>query len=467
MASRLEACLRGERRRLIINVPPRHLKSLFASVALPAFWLGHDPTARIVCVSYAQELAEGLSRDCRQVMGSAWYRGLFPNTRISTQRDAVGEFMTTAGGARLTTSVGGTLTGRGGDVIILDDPLKPTEAISDAQRTRVNEWFGRTLYSRLNHQKTGVIILVMQRLHQDDLVGHVQEQEPWEVLSLPAIAEEEEHHRFRYLGKEMGKVRRAGELLQPRRQDVEALARIRATIGEYDFSAQYQQAPVPLGGAMVRESWLQTYETPPEKFEQVIQSWDTANKDTELSDFSVCTTWGLLKGQMFLLHVLRLRLNYPDLKRAVQEQAQAHRATAILIEDRASGTQLIQDLRREGLNLIHAQNPEGDKAMRLHVQTGWFEAANVLLPKAAPWLVDYRRELLAFPKTKHDDQVDSTTQALAWVSKPIRKWEIRVASTPESLEFHRQMDSFMGRMGEPSLPLYLLEERLWAARQRT
>lgn len=451
IASKLEACLRGECRRLIINLPPRHLKSLFASVALPAYGLGLDPSVEIVSVSYAQELAEAISRDCRQVMGSHWYRKLFPKTRISAQRDSVGEFMTTAGGSRIATSVGGTLTGRGGDVIILDDPLKPSEAISDIQRAKVNDWFGRTLYSRLNHQKSGVIILVMQRLHQDDLVGHVLEQEDWEVVSLPAIAEEEERHVFFSLGKEMQKIRRAGELLQPGRQDIEALARIRATIGEYDFSAQYQQAPVPLGGAMVKEAWLQTYDQAPEKFELIIQSWDTANKDTELSDYSVCTTWGLLKGRMFLLHVLRRRLNYPDLKRAVQAQATQHGAKAILIEDRASGTQLIQDLQRDGLNMIHPQNPEGDKAMRLHVQTCWFEGGNVLLPKAAAWLADYRKELLSFPKAKHDDQVDSTTQALAWAARPRNSGGIYIVNSPEREQFHRHLEEYVGRHPGPGL----------------
>jgi predicted phage terminase large subunit-like protein len=202
----------------------------------------------------------------------------------------------------------------------------------------------------------------------------------------------------------------------------------------------------------VKEAWLQTYEQVPANFELVVQSWDTANKDTELSDYSVCTTWGLLKGHMYLLHVLRQRLTFPDLKRAVQEQARLHKATAILIEDRASGTQLIQELRRNGLNTIHARNPEGDKAMRLHVRTPWFEAGKVMLPKEAPWLVDYRKELLAFPKTKHDDQVDATTQALAWADEPRSQMAFHFAVCPRKEAFHREMDSFMGSMGRPHFP---------------
>ena len=399
-----------------------------------------------MCVSFAQGLASDLALDCRKVMGSAWYRQVFPGTRVSSKRDAIEEFMTTAGGGRRAPAGGGTRTGLGGDVIILDDPLKPDEAVSEAQRGKVNEWFGRTLYSRLNHQRTGVIILVMQRLHLDDLVGHVQELEDWEVLSLPTVAEEEERHPIHSFGETFLHVRRPGELLHPALQDREALERIRASIGEYDFSAQYLQAPVPLGGGMVKEAWLRTYEARPPVFEQVIQSWDTANKDTAFSDYSVCTTWGLLKGAMHLIEVFRARLNYPDLRRAVQAQAERHRATAILIEDRASGTQLIQDLRQAGMTKIHAQNPEGDKAMRLHVQTSWFDAGKVLLPKAAPWLADYRKELLAFPRGKHDDQVDATTQALAWAAKARFSMGVRVGSDPALARLHRDLDQYLGSM---------------------
>jgi len=319
-------------------------------------------------------------------------------------------------------------------------------------RNYVNEWFGRTLYSRLNDQKTGVIILVMQRLHTDDLVGHLVEQGGWELLNLPAIAVEEERHLIRSLGKVFEYVRHPGDLLQPSRQGHEELAGVRATMGEYDFSAQFQQSPVPMGGAIVKEAWLKVFDETPGTFEEIVQSWDTANKDTELSDYSVCTTWGLLMNRMYLLHVLRKRLNYPDLKRAVQEQARLYKATAILIEDRASGTQLIQDLRRDGFNKIHARSPEGDKATRLYVRTPWFEGGNVLLPKEASWLADYKNELLAFPKAKHDDQVDATTQALAWADEPRTYGGILLRVCPQKERFHRELDAFMGSMGTPSFP---------------
>src|ERR1700676_3951055 len=202
MASRLEACRQGKTRRLIVNQPPRSLKSIAVSVAFPAWLLGYDPSMQIICASYGQDLADKHARDCRTIMMSDFYQRLFPRTRLSTEKQSVNEFMTTAQGFRMSTSVGGVLTGRGADLIILDDPLKPDDALSETRRNSVNEWYDATLLSRLNSKETGVIIIVMQRLHQDDLVGHVRDQEDWEVLSFPAIAEEHEvHHIESLLGR--------------------------------------------------------------------------------------------------------------------------------------------------------------------------------------------------------------------------------------------------------------------------
>ncbi|MGC1891880.1 MAG: hypothetical protein WA709_38365, partial [Stellaceae bacterium] len=172
IAAKLMAVRGGEIQRLIVNLPPRHLKSLLASVAFPAWCLGHDPSAQVLCVSYAQDLADKLSRDCRHILASAWYQRVFP-TRLSPQRAAMPEFDTTAQGCRLATSVGGVLTGRGADLIVIDDPLKPEEALSQTQRQAANDWFDHTLYSRLNDKLTGAIVLIMHRLHEDDLTGHV------------------------------------------------------------------------------------------------------------------------------------------------------------------------------------------------------------------------------------------------------------------------------------------------------
>src|SRR5437762_3107503 len=414
IAAKLEASRRGKIRRLIINLPPRQLTSHCASVAFHAWYLAHHPAAHIICASYGQDLADKFARDCRRVMASPWYRRLFP-VRLA-DRQAVHDFTTTAQGSRMATSVGGVLTGRGGDLIIIDDPLKPDEALSESRRKAVNDWYDHSLLTRLNDKERGSIVIIMQRLHQDDLVGHVIEQEDWEILSFPAIAEADEIYEIDSpLGRRVFQ-RQVGDILHPERESAVTLAHIRQTIGEYNFSAQYQQNPTPVGGAMVKTAWLQYYEPDqrPERFSQTIQSWDTANKATELSDYSVCTTWGVHDNRYYLLGVFRQRLNYPDLKRKVQELAKRDRPNKILIEDKASGTQLIQDLKADGVYAVTAyQPPSGtDKIMRLHAQTAAFENGRVLLRVRAPWLSEYINELTSFPGTRQDDQVDSTTQAL-------------------------------------------------------
>jgi predicted phage terminase large subunit-like protein len=423
IAAKLAAVREGKIRRLIINLPPRHLKSLMASIAFPAWCLGHDPSAQILCVSYAQDLADKLARDCRGIMTSPWYRQIF-RTRLAAHRQAVQEFITTAQGYRLATSNGGVLTGRGADIILIDDPLKPEEALSDAQRQAANDWFDHTLYSRQNDKRRGAIVIIMQRLHEDDLVGHVLEQEPWEVVRFPAIAEADEVHEIQTIWGPQSFRRRHGEALHPEREPLDTLERIRRTVGEYNFAGQYQQTPAPLGGGMVKENWFKRYAANerPESFERIVQSWDTANKATELSDFSVCTTWGVTGKDLFLLNVLRQRLEYPALKRAVREQQSLFNASVVLIEDKASGTQLIQELIVDGFHQVTRYKPECDKIMRLHAQTAIIENGFVHLPEAAPWLVEYLHEMTVFPRGKHDDQVDSTAQFLDWFKTPVPYW---------------------------------------------
>jgi predicted phage terminase large subunit-like protein len=312
------------------------------------------------------------------------------------------------------------LTGRGADIILIDDPLKPEEALSDTQRQAANEWFSHTLYSRLNDKRTGAIVIIMQRLHEDDLVGHVLAQEPWEVLSFPAIAEEDEVHNIETILGPRTFMRQRGEALHPAREPLGTLDRIRGTIGEYNFAGQYQQSPAPLGGGLVKAEWFKYFgeKDRPESFDRIVQSWDTANKATELSDFSVCTTWGIKGKNLYLLGLLRQRLEYPALKRAVREQQNLFNASVVLIEDKASGTQLIQELIVDGCRGVTKYKPEGDKIMRLHAQITAIENGFVFVPEAAPWLAAYLHEMTVFPKGKHDDQVDSTAQFLDWFKKP-------------------------------------------------
>jgi predicted phage terminase large subunit-like protein len=415
LAATLQGLGKGDLRRLIINIPPRHLKSLAASIALPAWLLGHDPTLAIINVTYGQELSDKFARDCRTVMSSSWYKQAF-TTRLVNERGALQELLTTRGGSRFATSVGGVLTGRGADLILIDDPLKPTDAMSEARRLGANEWFDGTLYSRLNDKANGAIAIIMQRLHEDDPVGHVLQREPWTILSFAAIAEVDESYQMDTLFGPRTFSRKIGEALHPARESIETLEIIRLTIGAYNFAGQYQQTPAPTGGGMAKEAWFRRFKPgeEPSSFDRIVQSWDTANKPTELADYSVCTTWGLKGPQFYLLNVLRKKLAYPDLRRSVLEQHAAHRPQVILIEDKASGTQLIQDLVQNGLSAVTRFEPDGDKIMRLHAQSSTIENGFVHLPTEAPWLADYLHEFNTFPNGRHDDQVDSTTQMLAW-----------------------------------------------------
>ncbi len=439
IAAKLTKVREGKIRRLIINLPPRHLKSLMASIAFPAWCLGHGPSAQILCVSYAQDLADKLARDCRSIMMSRWYQQVFP-TRLAPHRQAVQEFITTRQGYRLATSTGGVLTGRGADIILIDDPLKPEEALSEAQRQAANEWYDHTLYSRQNDKRHGAIVTIKQRLHEDDLIGHLLAQEPWEVLSFPAIAEGDEVHEIETIWGPQCFTRGRGEALHPDREPLEVLGHIRRTIGEYNFAGQYQQSPAPLGGGLVKADWFKRYRENelPERFDRIVQSWDSANKVSELSDFSVCTTWGVKDKNLFLIGVFRRRLEYPALKRAVREQQSFFHATVVLIEDKASGTQLIQELITDGCHGVTRYQPTGDKTMRLHAQTAMIENGFVHIPETAPWLAEYLHELMVFPKGKHDDQANLTAQFLDWFKTPMSCWGIFELTRQQAQEIEQR-----------------------------
>lgn len=410
----LELVRIGKIRRLKIEVPPRSLKSVCASVAFPAFLLGHNPTAKIITVSYSNDLAAKHAADCRAVMQAQWYRDLFPHTRISPAKNQEANYETTARGYRYATSVGGTLTGRGGNLIIIDDPLKPEDAMSQTKREAVNGWYSRTLLSRLNNKAKDAIILVQQRLHMDDLAGYVDGLDDWVTLRLPAIAEEDAQ-----IPIGPGKVheRKAGDILHPARETLAVLDGLKLALGSTIFSAQYQQCPVPPDGEVVKWAWFKRYAAPPPQHAMSIcQSWDTASKADEQHDFSVCTTWGVAGSDLYLLDVDRARRDFPSLKRRIVELTTQWNARNIIIEDKGSGTSLIQQLRAEhnGIPYPTAFLPRDDKITRLHAQSARIEAGHVWLPERAPWLDDLRAEIASFPHGRHDDQVDSISQFLSW-----------------------------------------------------
>jgi predicted phage terminase large subunit-like protein len=402
---------RGEITRLIINLPPRHLKSLTVSVAWPAFLLGLEPRHRIFAISYGSELSSKHASDFRSIVESPWYQRAFYNMRIA--RSLEDEVSTTARGFRRSTSVYGTLTGLGGGIFIIDDPQKPVDAQSDIQRNRLNQWVSNTLMSRLDNKEKGIIIVVMQRVHLDDLSGYLMESGGWTVLSLPAIAEQDETIA---IGDNEFHLRRAGEALHPELESLESLKKLQRRIGPDVFAAQYQQSPVPPGGAMIRREWLRYYQEPPERTYRatIIQSWDTASKDGVQNDWSVCTTWLRSDNCDYLLDLTRGRYDYPSLKATAIALAQKYRPHYVLIEDASTGTALAQELKSIYLNgAVQLVPIERDKIGRLYVNQDKFATGRVIFPKEAPYMPELLAELLTFPQGKTDDQVDSISQALS------------------------------------------------------
>jgi predicted phage terminase large subunit-like protein len=427
----LERCSRGCHRRLIFLLPPRSLKSLLVSVCFSAWLMGRNPSEKIICACYGQELADKLAMDCRMIMNSPWYQRVFPQTRLSTQ--GLSGLVTSHNGSRIATSVGGALTGMGANFIFVDDAIKPGDSLSDVKRNNANEWFRNTLYSRQDDPQGSSIVVVMQRVHEDDLVGRLLESDSWEVVRFPAIAEEDEAHIIETPYGNRRFERKAGEALNPGRESVEALMDRRRVCGEYIWASQYQQHPAPLGGGLTKSEWFRTYnplETP--IFEYIFQCWDTANKESDSNDYSVCTTWGIYQGKIFLMGVLRERMEFPKLKRAIVDHAQLFNARYILIEDKASGTALIQDLIHDGVRGVTAYTPKMKKYDRMLGVTPWIENGFVYTPEKAPWLAEYLHELTTFPSSKFDDQVDATSAALEWAISRIRR--------PHITEYYRRVN---------------------------
>jgi predicted phage terminase large subunit-like protein len=398
----------GEVRRLIITLPPRTLKSLCASVALPAWFLGRNPSERAIVVSYSDVLARTHANDFRLLVNHPIYQATFPAMCLA--RDTDREITTTKRGKRIATSIDGTLTGLGGNLIIIDDPLKLGDAMSEAVRSRVIEWYRSTLLSRADDKKAARIVLVMQRVHQDDLAGYLQDQGGFEVLNLPAIAQRNETY---FLGDGRTYDRQKGELLHPEHEPAHVLIELKREMGSIAFSAQYQQSPVPPGGTIIKRKWLTSYDRiDRQSGDRIIISWDIALSEAETGDYSACVVL-LNRGEIFyVLDVVRGRFRFDILKRKVMEVRQRYGPSTLLIEDSPISRGLIQSLREQSIN-VTPYKPDTDKRARVIAQTDLFEGGSIRIPQRAGWLEEFIAELLAFPG-RHDDQVDALVQGLAW-----------------------------------------------------
>ena len=330
------------------------------------------------------------------------WQQLYPAMRLA--RDTDREIMTTMRGKRYTTSIEGTLTGLGGNLVIIDDPLKQDDAHSEAVRRRTIEWYRSTLLSRPDDKQVARILLVMQRVHQDDLAGYLEEQGGFEILNLPAIATQTRTYE---LGAGRSYVRQQGELLHPSHEPESVLRELKREMGPIAFSAQYQQSPIPPGGTIIKRKWFTSYDYVPTHApgDHIIMSWDIALSEEEKGDYFACVVLLRRKEVFFVLEVIRGRLRFDDLRRKILEVKRRYVAATLLIEDSPISKGLIQSLEESSIN-VTKYAPETDKRARLIAQSDLFAGGSVRLPKRAPWLEAFTAELLAFPG-RHDDQVDA------------------------------------------------------------
>lgn len=397
--------VRGEIKRLIINIPPRYSKSELTVVNFIPWCLGLYPDSEFIYISYSKRVAAKHAYLARAVVKSEGYCELFGDVALMDDSKAKDEWRTKQGGIVYATGSEGTITGYGagkmregfGGAIIFDDPHKAGEAESTIQRENVIEFYQSTVESRCNSPHTPIIV-IMQRLHHQDLAGFLLDGgsgDKWHHLKIPAISED-------------------GKALWGFKHTIDELLKMKAA-NPYNFIGQYQQEPTPKEGGIIKSEWFERYRTPPAEKLRIIQSWDTAYKPKLQNDPSVCTTWLQTKdNKYYLLDCFVMRGEYPDVKRAVQSRYDLFKPQAVLIEDKASGQSLIQELRHSRIPIISIL-PENDKITRLNSVSTIFEARQVYLPENASWLADYEHELLSFPLAAHDDQVDSTSQALEWL----------------------------------------------------
>jgi predicted phage terminase large subunit-like protein len=428
----LERVERGEIDRLMLFLPPRHGKSLVGSQLYPAWYLGRHPDRSVIASSYGQELASDFGRKVRNTMADQLFESLFPHARVSPDSTAAHRFHLIAGGVYVATGVGGALTGRGADLLIIDDPVKNVEDANSAiYRSNLHDWYQSVAYTRLH--PGGAVVLIQTRWHEDDLAGWLLREhadQGWKVLDLPAIAEPDD---------ELGRVE--GEALWPNRFPSKVLERTRMQIGSAAWASLYQQKPAALEGAVFKRNWWRYYTeaTLPPRFESILISLDTAFKVGTSNDYSVGVVLGVAANGYFVLDLMRGRYEFPALERQVLALAERWKPERILLEDKASGQSLLQTLRLNSRLPITPVRVDTDKLSRAHAVTALVEMGNVLLPEAAPWLADFLDEVSSFPAAPHDDMVDALTQALN---------HVRDASPGGIWDFYRDQAERRAR-GEP------------------
>jgi predicted phage terminase large subunit-like protein len=402
----LERIESGACKRAVVAMPPRHGKSLLCSILFPAWYLGRNPKRSVICGSYGQDLSDDFGRQVRQTIADQEHQAIFPGCKLSTDSNSLRRFGLTAGGKYFAVGRGGPLTGRGANLLILDDLLKDAEeARSETVRRNLQEWFSTTASTRLTND--GAVLIIATRWHQMDLSGYVLDRDgkAWETLTLPAIAEQDEPG-----------FRKEGEALWPEMFPLEWLEQRRQEIGANAWTCLYQQNPVAAEGNLFRREWWQYFrELPPIKY--TIQAWDTAFSSKASADYSVCVTFGVCDKGFYVLDVWRGRVEFPELKRQFSALGAQWKPNTIIIEEKASGQSLLQELKRDSNWPVLGVKADTDKISRASAVTSLVEAGRVHLPDASPWLATFTDELAAIPNSSHDDQADAFVHGLNYLRK--------------------------------------------------
>ena len=408
MAEAFERVAEGKLKRLIINMPPRHTKSEFASYLLPAWFLGRFPEKKIIETAHTAELAVGFGRKVRNLVNTSDYQAIFP-TKLSSDSKAAGRWNTNKGGDYFAIGVGGAVTGKGADLLIIDDPHSEQEAMQGtaAVYDRVFEWYNSGPRQRL--QPGGAIIIVMTRWSKKDLTGQIlanaakRDGDDWEVIEFPALMP-------------------SGKPLWPEFWSEKELHAIKAELPVGKWEAQYQQNPTSEEGAIIKREYWKIWEddTPP-PIEYTIQSWDTAFEKNNRADFSACTTWGVFylpnengesRANIILLNAVKERMEFPELKRKAYDQYKEWNPDTCIVEKRAAGAPLIYELRQMGIPVSEYTPSKGsDKIARVNAISDLFHSGMVWCPDVR-WADEVMEECASFPNGDHDDLVDSTSQAL-------------------------------------------------------
>lgn len=424
IAQNLEAVAAGKIKRLMIFMPPRHGKSVLCSEFFPGWFIGRNPEKQIIFATYSQDLADDFGRRVRNWLRDSIYQAVFPDIALATDSSAASRFSVGDRGAYFAVGVGASITGRGADLLVIDDPLKGREeADSETTRRRLKEWYSSVAYTRL--MPGGAIILIQTRWHPDDLAGWLlkeHQHENWDVLSLPAISE-------------------SGSALWSERYPLKALERIQSTLTARDWAALYQQKPIVEGGNILKRKWWQVWDKKTPACLYVLQSWDTAfsEKDDKNNSYSARTTWGVFEDKeghfaLLLLDAWRGRVDYPSLKEEALRAYKEYQPDCVLIEKKASGQSLIQDLRRSGIPIASYQ-PDRDKVARAYAVQAMLESGQIYYPDRK-WADAVIAECAQFPNCQSNDFVDTCTQA--W----LRVRNSGLLKTPPLCEIDTDTDDF-------------------------